>query len=100
MVEIDGSQHAESAYDRRRDEFMRSNGWSVLRFWNTDILKERTPVCEAILAAIDGRLYESVDAFDLRFVYAASKLPVEQLTLNQRVGVCSVRVKSDRMEAP
>ena len=64
-------QHADSAHDRRRDEFMRSHGFSILRFWNTDVLKHRTSVCETILAALDGRLAENISAFDLRFVYAS-----------------------------
>jgi very-short-patch-repair endonuclease len=72
VVEIDGSQHAESAYDRRRDAFMCSHGYSVLRFWNTDVLKDRTAVCETILAALDGRLAENVTESDLRFVLAAT----------------------------
>ena len=71
VVEIDGSQHADSQYDRRRDEFMRAQGYSVLRFWNTDVLKHRTSVCETILAALDGRLAENISAVDLRFVYAS-----------------------------
>jgi very-short-patch-repair endonuclease len=71
VVEIDGSQHADSADDRRRDDFMRSHGYSTLRFWNTDVLKHRTSVCETILAALDGRLAENVSAFDLRFVHAS-----------------------------
>jgi very-short-patch-repair endonuclease len=70
VVELDGSQHGDSGYDRKRDEFMRSGGYSVLRFWNTDVLKQRTSVCETILAALDGRLSESVVASDLRFVFA------------------------------
>ena len=70
VVEIDGSQHADSQYDRRRDEVMRSLGYSVLRFWNDDVLKHRTSVCETILVALDGQLAEDVIAFDLRFVYA------------------------------
>jgi very-short-patch-repair endonuclease len=71
VAEIDGSQHADSSYDRRRDEFMRRAGYSVLRFWNTDILKHRTAVCETVLAALDGRLAEDVAASDLRFVFAS-----------------------------
>jgi very-short-patch-repair endonuclease len=70
IVEIDGSQHADSAYDRRRDEFMRSHGYSVLRFWNVDVLKHRTAVCETILAVLDAQLVEDVVAADLRFVFA------------------------------
>ena len=74
VVEIDGSQHADNAYDRRRDEFMRSQGYSVLRFWNVDVLKERTAVCETILAALQGQLAEDIVATDLRFVYAKPRI--------------------------
>ncbi|WP_217578171.1 endonuclease domain-containing protein [Mesorhizobium sp. GbtcB19] len=73
IVELDGSQHAESSYDRRRDEFMRGEGFSVLRFWNFDALKSTRSVCETILAALEGRLAEDVVAGDLRFVFAAKK---------------------------
>ena len=73
VVELDGSQHAENSYDRRRDEFMRNEGFSVLRFWNADILKNPRSVCETILAALEGRLAEDVVAVDLRFVFAARK---------------------------
>ncbi|MFE0015408.1 endonuclease domain-containing protein [Mesorhizobium sp. NPDC059054] len=82
VVEIDGSQHIDSAHDRKRDEFMRAHGYSILRFWNTDVLKHRTAVCETILAALDGRLLESVTAFDLRFVYAKQAQFVEHMTFN------------------
>jgi len=75
VIELDGSQHADRQHDRQRDEFMRAEGYSVLRFWNTDALKQRTSVCETILAALDGRLAEDVDAFDLRFVFAPDSNP-------------------------
>jgi very-short-patch-repair endonuclease len=70
VVEVDGSQHADSGYDRRRDEFMRAEGYSVLRFWNHDVLKNRRSVCETILTVLDGRLAENVTAFDMRFAPA------------------------------
>ncbi|MBX3568560.1 MAG: endonuclease domain-containing protein [Rhizobiaceae bacterium] len=79
VVEIDGSQHADSAYDRKRDDFFRSQGFSTLRFWNHDVLKHRTAVCETILAALDGRLAESVVAHDLRFVFAPTSQFVQPL---------------------
>ncbi|WP_217569014.1 endonuclease domain-containing protein [Mesorhizobium sp. GbtcB19] len=69
VVEIDGSQHADSSYDRHRDDFMQAQGYSILRVWNHDVLKQRTPVCETILAALDGRLAEDIVASDLRFVF-------------------------------
>nr|WP_295465004.1 endonuclease domain-containing protein [Mesorhizobium sp.] len=71
VVELDGSQHLESEYDRRRDRFMVSEGWSVMRFWNIDALIERNAVVETILAALNGRL-EPVEAPDLRFTAAAN----------------------------
>ncbi len=70
IVEIDGSQHAGSSYDRRRDDFMRTQGYSILRVWSHDVLKHRTSVCETILAALDGRLDENIAVSDLRFVFA------------------------------
>ncbi len=72
VVELDGSHHAESEYDRRRDEFMRARGYSVIRFWSADFLKNQASVCETILAALDGHLAEDTIATDLRFVFAKS----------------------------
>ena len=79
VVEVDGSQHAESMRDRRRDEYLRSEGWSTLRFWNTDVLKLRRSVCETILAAVEGRLADDVIAPDLRFVYARNSGPLARM---------------------
>ncbi|MGD9912484.1 MAG: endonuclease domain-containing protein [Rhizobiaceae bacterium] len=70
VIEVDGSQHADNARDRSRDEFFRQQGFSTIRFWNTDIFKQLTSVCETILAALDGRLAESVVASDLRYLKA------------------------------
>ncbi len=71
VIELDGSQHAESEYDRRRDSFMLEQGWSVLRFWNVDALKEQDAVADTITAALDRRL-DPVEAPDLRFVAAGN----------------------------
>jgi len=71
VIELDGSQHAESAYDRRRDQYMVDQGWSVLRFWNVDALKELDAIVDTILAALDRRL-DPVAAPDLRFIPAAN----------------------------
>ena len=70
VVEIDGSQHAGNEYDHVRDRFMVSNGWSVLRFWNVDVLKDREAVLDTILAAIEGRLDRNIETHELRFVAA------------------------------
>ena len=73
VVEVDGSQHAGSAYDRERDAFMRDVGYSVLRVWNFDALRQITAVCETILAALDGRLAEDVVSHDMRFLLGKAK---------------------------
>ncbi|TPL48762.1 DUF559 domain-containing protein [Mesorhizobium sp. B2-4-4] len=70
VVEVDGSQHADNKYDRVRDQFMVSNDWSVLRFWNADVLKERDAVLETILAAIERRLDRHIETNNLRFIAA------------------------------
>ena len=67
VVELDGSQHSGSGYDRARDKFMAEQGWSVLRLWNIDALVERDAVVETVLAALEGRL-DPVETTDLRFV--------------------------------
>jgi very-short-patch-repair endonuclease len=52
IIEADGSQHAESDYDVRRDAFLRGNRFEVLRFWNNDVLANAQGVFEAIFAAL------------------------------------------------
>jgi len=70
VVELDGSQHAESSHDRARDIFMRNAGWSVLRLWSHEARSQTRSVCETILAVLEGRLAEPTIATDLRFVPA------------------------------
>ena len=56
IIEVDGSQHADSPDDRCRDEELTALGYRVLRFWNSDVLKNIEGVAETILAANqDGR---------------------------------------------
>ena len=56
VVEVDGSQHAQSAYDEKRDASLIARGYRVLRFWNDDVARAIDDVCETIAAAIEGRL--------------------------------------------
>ena len=52
IVELDGFQHAEdaaAAYDRQRTRTLEELGWTVLRFWNDDILKDIDNVCLHII---------------------------------------------------
>jgi len=56
IVELDGSQHVEqSDYDGRRDTFLRSRGFRVLRFWNHDVLRNTASVLDTIFEALHRR---------------------------------------------
>ena len=52
IVEADGSQHAESLGDEARNEYLESQGFRILRFWNNDILANPEGVLTALLAAL------------------------------------------------
>jgi very-short-patch-repair endonuclease len=39
IIEVDGSQHADSLSDQRRNRWLAANGYRVLRFWNNEVLK-------------------------------------------------------------
>ena len=48
--EIDGGQHAdEREHDRKRDAWLREQGFIVLRFWNSDIVENMEGVLQSIL---------------------------------------------------
>jgi very-short-patch-repair endonuclease len=53
IIEADGSQHGESQSDPRRDAFLASKGYRVIRFWNNDIRCNLKGVLEAILVALN-----------------------------------------------
>ncbi|MEO3997872.1 DUF559 domain-containing protein [Mesorhizobium sp. CAU 1732] len=70
VVEVDGSQHIGSGTDRYRDETMNRNGWSVLRFWHADVLRDRRGILEMIVAAVDGRLSDKSISVEAKFLPA------------------------------
>lgn len=49
IVEADGGQHNESGSDRRRDAYLRAQGFRVVRFWNSDIFNNEAGVLTRIL---------------------------------------------------
>ena len=51
VVEVDGSQHAQSSRDAARDAWLQREGYRVLRFWNHDVLTARESVLATIAAA-------------------------------------------------
>jgi very-short-patch-repair endonuclease len=57
VVELDGSQHCtpeEMEYDRKRTEYLESQGLKVIRFSNLDVMQRFRDVC--------GTIHESVEA--------------------------------------
>jgi very-short-patch-repair endonuclease len=55
IVELDGSQHADSPRDFLRDAELTQRGFRILRIWNSDLFSNRNGVLEAILAAAEER---------------------------------------------
>jgi very-short-patch-repair endonuclease len=55
IIELDGSQHAESARDVVRDAEVERRGFRVLRFWNNQVIEEEDSALEAILIALQER---------------------------------------------
>ena len=49
IVELDGSQHDDSEYDAERTAFLNREGWTVIRFWNSEVRENPEGVAEAIL---------------------------------------------------
>ncbi len=55
MVELDGWQHAEMLEeDRRRTEFLQSQRYQVLRFWDTEALQQLDTMVEVIHRALQS----------------------------------------------
>lgn len=52
IIEIDGSQHADSASDTVRDAFLVAEGFKVLRFWNNEVLQQLDGVLEVVRLAL------------------------------------------------
>ena len=53
ILELDGSQHADSESDVERDRWLSGQGYRVLRFWNNDVLTNTDGVLTAIAAALE-----------------------------------------------
>jgi very-short-patch-repair endonuclease len=49
VIEVNGSQHmAEIARDKERERWLRSQGFTILRFWNNEVLRSMEGVLEII----------------------------------------------------
>ena len=51
VIELDGGQHNEVSLiklDRQRDRYLRERGYTVLRFWDNEVLRNTDGVLEVI----------------------------------------------------
>ncbi len=55
VIEIDGSQHANSQSDSQREAALASEGFQTARYWNNDVLQQPVAVLEDILAKLAER---------------------------------------------
>ena len=55
VVEVDGGQHAESKADEVRDAHLRAKGFRVVRYWNTDVLKNPEGVLMDLLVQLETK---------------------------------------------
>ncbi|TGU87373.1 endonuclease domain-containing protein [Mesorhizobium sp. M00.F.Ca.ET.151.01.1.1] len=54
IVEVDGSQHARAdaaAADNARSVRLEQDGWTVLRVWNDDVIRDIDNVCQHVVIA-------------------------------------------------
>jgi len=55
IIELDGSQHLDNQeYDNIRTEYLKSNGYTVIRFFDNDVLKDTKNVLNEILKVYDA----------------------------------------------
>ena len=52
IVEADGGQHNDAPRDERRDEWLREQGFTVMRFWNNEIMSNLEGVLTTVMAAV------------------------------------------------
>jgi very-short-patch-repair endonuclease len=53
IVEADGGQHNDAPHDERRDAWLRTQGFKVLRFWNNEIMSNLDGVLITVMAALN-----------------------------------------------
>jgi very-short-patch-repair endonuclease len=52
IIELDGYQHSDNRADLRRDAYLRSQGFRIIRIWNNDLFTNEEGVGELILSVL------------------------------------------------
>jgi very-short-patch-repair endonuclease len=59
IVELDGEQHGEhKEYDELRTAFLQEKGYKVLRFWNSEVIRNMEGVLETIFNCLKNCVFE------------------------------------------
>ncbi|MGB3739258.1 MAG: DUF559 domain-containing protein [Pontixanthobacter sp.] len=54
IIEVDGGQHVHNAeQDARRNAFLRSQGFTVIRFWNHQVVQDTDGVLDTIASRVN-----------------------------------------------
>lgn len=65
VVELDGGQHAEQQeYDAMRTAFLQERGYTVIRFWNVEVMSNIKRVVDKILEAVNDCVEEDRPEYD------------------------------------
>jgi len=60
VIELDGSHHLDQQeYDRKRTEYLGSQGYKVIRFWNNQVTHDIDGVIRAIILALGPDLHSN-----------------------------------------
>ncbi|POZ61883.1 DNA (cytosine-5-)-methyltransferase [Chromobacterium alticapitis] len=55
IIEADGGQHNESPGDALREAWLQKQGFTIMRFWNHDILQNQDAVFETIWRTLNAQ---------------------------------------------
>ncbi len=65
VVEVDGGQHADNSADLERTKWLESWGWSVVRFWNNEVLQNLDGVAAVLKRTLEEALTRPAPPVDL-----------------------------------
>jgi very-short-patch-repair endonuclease len=63
IIELDGSHHLDQqAYDQESTQYLESQGYKVIRFWNKDVMNDMDGVIRAIIQAMEAEPHSSTES--------------------------------------
>lgn len=53
IIEVDGGQHLDAQYDCERTGWLKQEGYTVIRFWNNEVMENLEGVLEEIVRELE-----------------------------------------------